>query len=752
MSRGRKPKSNSNALNWTQLYDNSAGAYFQIIIYELGQLKNTGIESGFELLKKIKEEKSIFCKSKDTFPSIKPEEIPYKIPDNWVWCRLGEITDYGTSLKAEPKDLKNETWVLDLEDIEKTSSRLLCKIRFEERSSLSTKSRFKAGDVLYSKLRPYLDKVIVADEDGVCTTEILPLSCYGGINPYYFRYALKRLDFINHVNSLTKGMKMPRLGTKDGQLALIPLPPVSEQNNIIYFLSDFENRSFKPDFVYFNNAIEKKIINLHNSQLKASKLSIELNFQLTQLENLNQAILQEAVQGKLVAQDASDEPANKLLKRIKTEKSKSGKKEKPLPPIKAKEIPFEIPKSWVWCRLGEICSKIGSGSTPKGSNYSKKGFPFFRSQNIHNDGLVYDDIKFVSDEVQKQMNGTVVYPNDILLNITGGSLGRCALVPPQFIEGNVSQHVCIIRPLLVNTNFFHKLIMSPYFQKFVFSSTTGAGREGLPKYNLERFPIPLPSFSEQKRIVAEIERQLEKTKRLKEHIIANQQATEQLLKALLHGAFEVKEKKDEIKEVPVIEFKPRICNLAERTALASYLIKQFNSKGFGRVMLMKLLYLIEHVCKLDFNSHYKIKVAGPYDDYLIKEIELTLNKYQLYHSIQDKCDKKQVHYLPLGGVNNIDELFDENFSTETTEINQFVSKFRSSTWDHCEIIATLYAVWNNRIIRNEVITDDFLKQDFLDWDPNKEKYRDRLNESLVWMRRKEIVPDGWGKLVERPES
>lgn len=281
--------------------------------------------------------------------------------------------------------------------------------------------------------------------------------------------------------------------------------------------------------------LEKQLV---KKEVEADKLFAA---QLTQLENLNQAILQEAVQGKLVRQDLKDEPASELLQRIKAEKAKSGKKEKPLTPIKPEEIPFEIPENWVWCRLGEICSKIGSGSTPKGSNYSKNGFPFFRSQNIYNDGLVYDDIKFVSDEVQKQMNGTIVLANDILLNITGGSMGRCALVPEDFEEGNVSQHVCIIRPLQVDRNYFHKIVLSPYFQKFIFSSTTGAGREGLPKYNLEQFAIPLPPLSEQKRIVSEIEKQLAKTKQLKEHIIANQQATEQLLKALLHQAFEVRE-------------------------------------------------------------------------------------------------------------------------------------------------------------------------------------------------------------------
>jgi type I restriction enzyme S subunit len=278
---------------------------------------------------------------------------------------------------------------------------------------------------------------------------------------------------------------------------------------------------------------------------KIDSLKKEFSYQLTLLDSLNQAILQEAVQGKLVMQDPKDEPASELLKRIKAEKAKSGKKEKPLPPIKPEEIPFEIPESWVWCRLGEICSKIGSGSTPKGSNYSKSGFPFFRSQNIYNDGLVYDDIKFVSDEVQKQMSGTIVLANDILLNITGGSMGRCALVPEDFEEGNVSQHVCIIRPLHINRNYFHKIVLSPYFQKFIFSSTTGAGREGLPKYNLEQFAIPLPPLSEQKRIVAEIEKQLAKTKQLSKHIIANQQATEQLLKALLHQAFEVREMEED---------------------------------------------------------------------------------------------------------------------------------------------------------------------------------------------------------------
>lgn len=190
-------------------------------------------EPASELLKHIKAEKAKSGKKEKPLPPIKPEEIPFEISENWVWCRLGEITNYGSSPKAEPTDINNDTWVLDLEDIEKTTSKLLCKIRFNERNSLSTKSVFKKGNVLYSKLRPYLDKVIVADEDGVCTTEILPLKCFADLNPFYLKYALKRADFLKYVNSKTKGMKMPRLGTKEGAIALIPLAPLSEQKRIV---------------------------------------------------------------------------------------------------------------------------------------------------------------------------------------------------------------------------------------------------------------------------------------------------------------------------------------------------------------------------------------------------------------------------------------------------------------------------------------------------------------------------------------
>ena len=235
-------------------------------------------------------------------------------------------------------------------------------------------------------------------------------------------------------------------------------------------------------------------------------------------KELRQKILDLAIRGKLVPQDPNDEPASVLLERIRAEKERLIAEGKIKRPKKSKASsapshyqnftpPFEIPDSWEWVTIADICSKIGSGSTPKGSNYSLDGIPFFRSQNIYNEGLVYTDIKYISEITHKSMISTEVIAGDLLLNITGGSLGRCTVIPDNFSRGNVSQHVCILRPIFVLPHFFHCLILSSYFKKAM--NLTGSGREGLPKYNLEVMNFPLPPIEEQKRIVATVRTFLE---------------------------------------------------------------------------------------------------------------------------------------------------------------------------------------------------------------------------------------------------
>ena len=277
-------------------------------------------------------------------------------------------------------------------------------------------------------------------------------------------------------------------------------------------------------------------------------------------KKLRQKILDLAIRGKLVPQDPNDEPASVLLERIKAEKErliKEGKIKKSKQSTKTSDtphyenVPFEVPSGWVWTTVENICSKIGSGSTPKGSNYASDGIIFFRSQNVHNGGIVLDDIKYISEEVHKSMIGTEVLPNDLLLNITGGSLGRCAIVPNMIDRGNVSQHVCILRPILVKAEYLHIFILSSFFAKTM--KITGSGREGLPKYNLEKMRLPLPPLEEQKGIMAEIERwfaliaQIEQGKSDLQTIV--KQTKSKILDLAIHGKLVPQDPNDE----PAIE-------------------------------------------------------------------------------------------------------------------------------------------------------------------------------------------------------
>ena len=157
-----------------------------------------------------------------------------EIPNSWSMCCLGELCDFGNCTNVDTADIEDSAWILELEDIEKDSGNILQKVRKAERNSVSTKHLFYKGQVLYSKLRPYLNKVVLADEDGYCTSEILPLEFERNVLPHYVRYYLMSPTFLRYANKCSYGVKMPRLGTTDGKKAIMSIPPIEEQRRIIF--------------------------------------------------------------------------------------------------------------------------------------------------------------------------------------------------------------------------------------------------------------------------------------------------------------------------------------------------------------------------------------------------------------------------------------------------------------------------------------------------------------------------------------
>ena len=178
------------------------------------------------------------------------DEVPFDIPDSWEWVRLGSISSY-----AEAKQKVNATSAdpsisgLDLEDIEKGGRLLEHKI-VGERKAVGDKTVFAKGDILYSKLRPYLLKILVSPDDGICTPEIVPFRVYGGIDPNYIVNYLKSPYVDNLINSITYGVKMPRVGTETMTSLLVPLPPLEEQRCIVEKIDEVASAVSAYDVAY----------------------------------------------------------------------------------------------------------------------------------------------------------------------------------------------------------------------------------------------------------------------------------------------------------------------------------------------------------------------------------------------------------------------------------------------------------------------------------------------------------------------
>ena len=273
-----------------------------------------------ELYRQIQEEKQRLIKEgkikkEKPLPEITEDEVPFDIPESWKWVRLGNISTYSQKKeKIVASDITKDMWLLDLEDIEKETGRIIQKSTIVNRKVNGDKVRFNKGQILYSKLRPYLKKVLVAPENGISTPEIVPFSMYGKINPEYIVVVLTcpHVDFA--INSVTYGVKMPRVGTETMCNLLVPLPPLAEQKRIVA-------------------KIEELLPYIDRYEKAWSKLE---DFNKRFPGDMQKSVLQMAIQGKLVEQRPEEGTGEELYRQIQAEKQsliKEGKikKEKLLP-------------------------------------------------------------------------------------------------------------------------------------------------------------------------------------------------------------------------------------------------------------------------------------------------------------------------------------------------------------------------------------------------------------------------------------
>ena len=409
----------------------------------------------------------------------------FLIPEHWRWIPLGKISSYGdTPEKAYYSDVTSDTWILDLEDI-KAGGEIIEKTRVEKKKFIGDKTVFKKGQVLYSKLRPYLKKVLVADEDGVSTPELIAFDTYGGILPQYIVYCLLSSFVDRAIDKRSYGVKMPRIDAGFMVNLPIPLPPISEQRLIV-------------------DRVEKVFLQI--STIDALQSQYQDN-----LATLKSKIIDAGIQGKLTEQLPEDGTAEELYQQIQQEKlalEKAGKikKSKPLPPISDDEILFDAPDTWKWVRLGEIIQFLTSGSRDWAKYYSSSGDVFLRMGNLSRSSfrLRLDNIQHVNLPEDAEGKRTSLQSGDLLFSITG-EIGMLGLIPDDFGKAYINQHTAMIRFIDIQRNKYVPYLLLSYYAKEYFEGNQHGIKNSFNLDSISNMPIPLPPLAEQKRIVAKLE-------------------------------------------------------------------------------------------------------------------------------------------------------------------------------------------------------------------------------------------------------
>lgn len=387
----------------------------------------------------------------------------------------------------------------------------------------------KAGQFIYGKQNFHKGAfgIIPKELDGFESSADLPaFDVSKNCLPEWIFYYFKQGNYYLELSKIARGVATQRIHPEQIYDLEIPLPDLKTQREVLSRIDSLEE--------------------------SGKAISTELTHQLTLVKKLRQQLLQDAVQGKLVEQDPNDEPASELLKRIKAEKEiliaeKKLKKEKELPPIKPEEIPFEIPKNWVWCRLGalrDIRYSLSYGVLVPGNDVPN-GIPFIRVQDLDYADKNEMPIKHISPAIDKQYSKTRLVGGEILICVVG-SIGKVALSSDSWIGANIARAVCRYMPNQnISRQYLFYSLTSPFIQSF-FQEGKKSINPTLNVNVLETTLIPLPPLAEQNRIVQKLDELMQYCNELEASIKQSESQNSTLLQQVLREALRKEPVEEEV--------------------------------------------------------------------------------------------------------------------------------------------------------------------------------------------------------------
>ena len=407
------------------------------------------------------------------------------MPEGWAWCRLGEICEVSSAKRVLQQDWKTSgipfyraREIAQLSNNETVKDDLF--ITFELYNELKQKYGVPiAGDLMVSAVGTIGKVYIVKDTDCFYYKDASVI-CFSkkekSIDSLYLKLCCES-DFLQEqMYSQSKGTTVDTITINKAQNYLIPLPPIFEQQKIVHSIQDFFGHigileQNKSELQFLINAAKSKILDL-------------------------------AIHGKLVPQDPTDEPAEELLKRISTSDNRPYKK------LSGDEIPFELPKTWIWQKLPDLCSIPITDGTHKTPTYSDKenGIPFLSSKDVTSGEIDWSKIKYITKELHEELYKRLApQKNDILL-AKNGTTGIAALVKDNTVF-DIYVTLALIRPIskIIYPQYLLYIINSQFCKNQFNDHLTGIGVPNLHLVDINKTVIPLPPLSEQQRIVLKIE-------------------------------------------------------------------------------------------------------------------------------------------------------------------------------------------------------------------------------------------------------
>jgi type I restriction enzyme S subunit len=453
----------------------------------------------------------------ENLAELQPSELElsprFDTPENWIWAPLDALlSKMKNGYSGKPNKSGGHYKVTRIETIARGTIDT-DRIGFADDLPVEVveKHLIMKGDILFSHINsePHLGKTAICtsnDPTLIHGVNLLLMRTIPLIDPQYLNTVFKELRASGYFVSIAqRAINQSSINQKNLGKTLIPIPPLAEQKRIVAKVEELMGMCDELEAQQQERELRKSVLVRSSlSRFAESPTRENLGYLFHNSydippSELRKSILTLAVQGLLVAHDSES-------------------------------------AVWETRKLKDLTTKIGSGSTPSGGkeSYQASGVPLIRSMNVHFGGFVRQGLAFLNDEQAEKLKNVAVKADDVLLNITGASIGRVATAPRNMEGARVNQHVCIVRPTsAITPQFLELFLASPVVQNLIDAVQVGATREALTKTMIEQFEIPVPSVGEQRRIVAKVDQLMALVDELERQQEASREKASKLLDAIV---------------------------------------------------------------------------------------------------------------------------------------------------------------------------------------------------------------------------